>query len=295
VGQTGVLGCICLLARVWFAHNSSIRFGQEAAMQSNRLAAAVFVAAFGIGVSAQGGAEKAELEFAAAFNKGDTATLSRLMTDDFTWVSASGRLQDKKTLVNGLQPVTGTPGKSVGIDVRPYAGGAVMVFTRQNPDGSQARILRLWVQRGNQWQLAAHQALPIGKPAAAATQPSSAMPPNSGPAAEIKAIEQAIAAVAEANRKGDPKEFAALVTDGFVAFSNTGEVRSKQQRMAEIQKAGPLSNPPVTGVETTTRIYGDLAVTTRANKANRQTIIHVKQGGKWLRAGIIVTPIATGK
>jgi hypothetical protein len=102
-------------------------------MQSTRLAVAALIAAFSIGVAAQGGAEKAQMEFDAAEIKGDKAVYNRLLTDDFTWVSASGRLQDKKTLVAGIQPVTGTPGKNTGIDVRPYPGGAVMIFTRHQP------------------------------------------------------------------------------------------------------------------------------------------------------------------
>jgi hypothetical protein len=121
------------------------------------------------------------------------------------------------------------------------------------------------------------------------------MPRNSGPAADIKAIDQAMAALAAGNSKGDVRNFAASVTDGFVAFTNAGEIRSKQDRIAELQKAGPQSNPPPTWTETSTRIYGDVAVTTRTNNAFQQTIIHARQGGRWLRAGIMTTPIVMGK
>jgi hypothetical protein len=158
-------------------------------MGSTRLAAmAVLTAAFAVGgVAAQGGSEKAQAEIDATEVKGDQATYSRFLADDFTWTSASGRLRDKKTVVNELQPAKETPGKNVGIDVRPYPGGAVMVFTRQNADGSQARVLRLWVQRGNEWQLAAHQGTAISdQPVAAATNPSSPLPGNAGPAADVK-------------------------------------------------------------------------------------------------------------
>ena len=200
-------------------------------MQSNRLAAVALLTACGIGLSAQGGVEKAQLEIDAAEVKGDKTAYARLLADDFTWVSATGRLRDKKTVVNDLQPATGTPGKSVGIDVRPYQAGAAMVFTRHQPDGSQVRVLRVWVQRGNAWQLVTHQGTPAGdKPVPAATAPSSPLPPNSGPAAEIKAIEAAISSLAVGNSKGDAKNFAASVTDGFVAVGGDGIVSKQSNR-----------------------------------------------------------------
>ena len=267
-------------------------------MQSNRLAVATLLAAFGVALAAQAGVEKAEMEIEAALNKADKATMSRFLADDFTWVSATGRLRDKKTVVNEAAPATGTPGKSVGMDVRPYPGGAVTVFTRHQPDGSQVRALRLWVQRGNAWQLVAHQGTPAGdQPVPAATDPSSPLPPNSGPAADIKAVEAAISSLAAGNTKGDAKNFAASVTDGFVAVGGNGIV-SKQDRITQL---GQRPDAPPRAVEgTSTRIYGDLAVTNRvmkdANGRLQQTIVHAKQGGgRWLRAAIISTPIATGK
>jgi hypothetical protein len=267
-------------------------------MSSRRItAAAVLAAAFGVGIAAQSDVERAQGAIDAAQDKGDKAAYSKLLVEDFAWVTANGRLRDKKTSVDNLQPVKGTPGRNADVSVRPYPGGAVMVFTRHQPDGSQVRVLRLWVQRGNQWQLAAHQGVALGNAPAAAPQPSSPMPPNSGPAADIKAVEAAIDALQAGNAKNDAKNFAASVTDGFVGINATGNVASKQDRIAGIAK-GP--NPPAQAnvEETSTRIYGDLAVTNRVvktpNDRRRQMIVHAKQGGKWLRAGVIATPIATG-
>ena len=265
-------------------------------MRSTRLVMAALMAAVGIGLAAQGGVEKAQADSDAAMEKGGAA-LSRWLADDFTWVGSTGRLRDKRTVVNELQPSQGSPGKNVGIDVRPYTGGALMVFTRHQADGTQARVLRVWVQRGNGWQLVAHQGTPVGdKPVPAATNPSSPLPPNSGPAAEIKAIEAAISSLAVGNSKGDTKNFAASVTDAFVAVGGNGIV-SKQDRIAQLAKRPDAPAPAIE--ETRTRIYGDLAVTNRVvkNATGRlqQTLVHAKQGGRWLRAAIISTPIATGK
>ena len=98
------------------------------------------------------------------------------------------------------------------------------------------RILRLCVQRGNQWLLAAHQGAPIGKRAAAATSLSSPMLPNSEPAAEIRAIEEAISALAVGNTKGDATNFGASVTEGFVAITAIGNIASKRDRLAQLAK-----------------------------------------------------------
>jgi hypothetical protein len=132
-------------------------------------------------------------------------------------------------------------------------------------------------------------------PVAASTNPSSPIPPNSGPAAEIKAIE-AIAALAAGNSKGDAKNFGASVTDGFVAIIATGNIASKQDRMSLLAKRPDAASPTVD--ESRTRVYGDLAVTMQvirtANGQSRLMMIHSKQGGKWLRAATVGTPIAPG-
>jgi ketosteroid isomerase-like protein len=268
-------------------------------MHSKRLAVAVFLAVFGVGLLAQSGAEKAQAEFDTAFAKADKAAYDRLLTDDFIWVDQAGRLRDKKTVVAELRPPTGKA-TTEGVDVRPYPGGAVMVATRKNPGGTDVRFLRVWLQQNNQWRLVAHQGTPIGdKPAAGASNPSSPMPANSGPASEIQAIEQAIQALNAGNRKGDAKNFAASVTERFVSIRANGTVASKQQRIDEITK-GTTPPPPVAKVEgRSTRVYGDLAVSTSLlngeSGRSRQLIIHAKQNGKWLRAAIITTPVATAK
>ena len=121
---------------------------------------------------------------------------------------------------------------------------------------------------------------------------SSPMPPNSGSASELKAIEQAIAALAAGNSKGDAKNFAASVTDGFVAINAIGGIASKQDRMTQLAKRPDAGDPPVDAAST--RIYGDVAVTIRLIKPAGgqpliQMIIHAKQSGRWLRAATIAT------
>ena len=263
-------------------------------MVSTRIAAAAVLAAasFPLGLSGQtqpAGLIKSRDALKAAAEKKDTQAYGRLLTDDVVWVDAAGGLRTKDALAEALT-VLGQQ----AVETRSYPSGFVVFGTRA--DGL-VRYLQLWVQRGGDWLLAAHQGAPIkDKPAPQPTR-SSKLPANAGPAAEIKAIDAAIAALQAGNAKNDGKNFAASVTDGFVGINTTGNVASKQDRMTAIAK-GP--NPPgqANVEETSTRIHGDLAVTNRITKTpngrSRQMIVHAKQGGKWLRAGIITTPIATG-
>jgi hypothetical protein len=123
------------------------------------------------------------------------------------------------------------------------------------------------------------------------------LPPNSGPAVDIKAIEDAMTALRAGNRRGDAKNFAAMVTGQFVGITSV-RVASKQDRIKELSSGKPPQGEPIVE-QSSTRIYRDLAVTNRltrgTNGRSRQTIIHARQGGKWLRAGVITTPVATSE
>ena len=259
-------------------------------MKRNVSAAAILLA-FDVILCAQSGVEKAQNELDAALTKGDKAAYNRLLTDDFTWIGQDGLLRDKKAVVDDLQPAPSDAGTE-GVESRPFPGGVVLFGTRRYPKATDIRFLRLWVQRDDRWQLAAHQGSPIGNPAVAAPRRSSPMPPDSGSASEIKAIEQAIAALAAGNSTGDAKNFAASVTDGFVAINAIGGIASKQDRMTQLAKRPDAGDPPVEAAST--RIYGDLAVTIRLIKPAGgqpliQMIIHAKQSGRWLRAATIAT------
>jgi hypothetical protein len=257
---------------------------------SRSVFAAAILVAFDVILFAQTGVEKAQIELDAALVKGDKATYNRLLTDDFIWIGQDGRLRDKQAVVDELQPAP-SDASTQGVESRPCPGGVVIFGTRRYPKGTDVRFLRLWVQRGDQWQLAVHQGSPIGSnPPVVAPRRSSPMPPNSGPSTEIKAIEQAIAALAAGNSTADVKNFAASVTDGFVAINATGGIASKQGRMTQLAKRPDAGDPPVEAAST--RIYGDLAVTIRVIKPAGtqplvQMIIHAKQNGRWLRAATI--------
>ncbi len=239
---------------------------------------------------------EARAAYNAALKTGDKAAYAKLLTDDVTWTTRSGRVQDKASRVSELPPDP-TASAQPEPEVRMYPGGAVLVGTR----GGNVRYLQAWVPKGGQWQLAAHQGTAIAGatpalPADPSVTPSSKSPANAGSTADIAAIAKAMDAVSAANAKGDGQAFASLVTDRFVVVNAQGQVLSKSERIKEITgKPGPV--PVGTHADVSTRVHGDLAVTTLMPAVSageprlRQTIVHVRQGGTWLRAANIMTPI----
>lgn len=93
-----------------------------------------------------------------------------------------------------------------------------------------------------------------------------------------------MSALNQGNQRGDTRHFAVSVTDQFIGIGTTGSMASKADRLEAIAAGQGMPPNPAPTVESTTRIYGDLAVTIRLNRGadgeNRQTTVHVKQGGK---------------
>ena len=257
----------------------------------------LFAASSGAQPPVPAGLLEARRAYNAALSNGDKAAYAKLLTDDATWTNRSGRVQDKASRVGELPP-DATASSQPAPEIRIYPGGALLIGTRSG----NIRYLQAWVPKGGQWQLAAHQGTAIAGatpalPAETSVQPSSKSPASAGSAADIGAIAKAMDAVSAANAKGDGQAFASLVTDRFAVVNAQGQVLSRADRIKEITgKPGPV--PVGTHADVSTRVHGDLAVTTLMPAVSagqprlRQTIVHVRQGGTWLRAANIMTPIA---
>ena len=240
---------------------------------------------------------EARRAYNAALKSGDKAASAKLLTEDVTWTNRSGRVQDKASRVSELQP-DATASSQPEPEIRMYPGGAVLIGTRSG----NIRYLQAWVPKGGQWQLAAHQHIAIAgaTPALRAdtsVNPSSKSPASAGSTADIAAIAQAMDALSAARAKGDGQAFAAIVTDQFVSVDDQGQVLGKSERIKQV--TGKAEAVPVgRRTDVSTRVHGDLAVTTLMPAVSagqprlRQTIVHVRQGGTWLRAAIITTPVA---
>jgi hypothetical protein len=239
----------------------------------------------------------AHADWNAAGQRGDKAAYARYLADNLLWINESGGISQKSSLVDQLRPAaagaqatTSTPGVQV------YPGGAVLSATRRNANGSEVRLLQAWVRQGTQWQIVLHHALAVGDAAPAVTAAQGALPPNAGSAADLKAIDDAIAALQAATVAGDGNTFGTLVTDQFIYFVG-GNMGNKSDRINIINSGRGAGRGAGGGgqdsgnQELSTRIVGTMAVTTMRTAQNVQSIVHVKDQGKWLRAAIMATPI----
>jgi ketosteroid isomerase-like protein len=264
------------------------------------LSAALIVCAYatvGLGAQSDSDVLAAWKRFTAARQAGDKASFGRILTDDFTFVDRSGRFRNKADAVAELTALAATQPASPEIHV--YGNGAVVVALNRALDGSEVRALQAWVKNGNLWKLAAIQGVPVGdKNVPPSTRKSSPTPRSSGSSAELQALNQALDATPAAIQKGDAKKYAASVTDELVVVGTNGKVRTKGERVKEV--AAGSNQQPDTEEESSSRIYGNFAVTTKLMKQasgarTRRTIVSVKQGERWLAAAVATTRISVPK
>lgn len=109
----------------------------------------------------------AEKAWSVALVAGDVAALSRLMGDDLTYGHASGKTDNKQTYLDrirsGAQKYAAFRYDSPLL-VRVYGGTALLNSTARvdsvtdgQPNSPHLRILHVFVKRGGQWVLVAHQ------------------------------------------------------------------------------------------------------------------------------------------
>lgn len=236
---------------------------------------------------------RAHADWNAAGDRGDKAAYGRYLSDSLLWINPSGSVSPKASLVDRLQPVAaGARMTTSNPDVHPYSGGAVLSATRRNATGTDERVLQAWVRQGTQWQIALHHSAGTGEAVPADITP---LPPNIGPAADLKAIDDSIAAVQTVTQAGDGNAFGALVTDQFVYFvgANVGNKTDRVNLINSGRGAQRGAGAPAQEAEParSTRVLGTMAVTIVRTAQNVQSIVHVKEQGKWLRAAIMATPV----
>ena len=222
----------------------------------------------------------------AAAKAVDKAAYGNFLADDLTWVDRAGPVQDKATVVANLIPAAAPV--DTAPDVSAYDDAVVIAGKRPG-----TRFLQLWVKEGSRWRIVAHQGTPDGTQPVSSGPPSSKWPADVGNPADIAAIRAARTALDAGNAKADPGPFTSLTTDRFVAIGPAG-VLSKQDRITAIKTSKP-GPPAAADAQVSIRVHGNAAAVTSLNatRSTIATIAYVKQNGKWLRAGIIMTPVMT--
>ena len=108
---------------------------------------------------------KAEAAMTKAWDAGDTATVSRLIADDFRGVGSRGRVLAKAEMVKAVASVQG--GSTQVAQERVALFGSAAVYTAlvtdhlKTPQGKsltiRTRVTDIWANRDNVWQLVASQ------------------------------------------------------------------------------------------------------------------------------------------
>lgn len=122
-------------------------------------------------VEAAAKVRKLEQELDEAVVKGDVEFFERVLADNFTHTSQSGRRRTREEWLSGRKPGVSsyTALNSQEVDVR-LLGHAAIVTGRISPEGNQSdgspiegsfRFMRVWENRGGDWKLVAFQGTAI--------------------------------------------------------------------------------------------------------------------------------------
>lgn len=116
--------------------------------------------------------KKLEQQRNEAILKGDTATLDKLTSDDYTNTTAQGKVEKKAEIMDGFKSgkIKFESRELSDLDVRVYGNTAVVTgevnqkATNNGVDTSgQSRFTRVYVKQNGRWVSVANQATPILK------------------------------------------------------------------------------------------------------------------------------------
>lgn len=116
--------------------------------------------------------KKLEQQRNEAILKGDTATLDKLTSDDYTNTTAQGKVEKKAEIMDGFKSgkIKFDSRELSDLDVRVYGNTAVVTgevnqkATNNGVDTSgQSRFTRVYVKQNGRWVSVANQATPILK------------------------------------------------------------------------------------------------------------------------------------
>ena len=116
--------------------------------------------------------KKLEQQRNEAILKGDTATLDKLTSDDYTNTTAQGKIEKKADIMDGFKSgkIKFDSRELSDLDVRVYGNTAVITgqvnqkSTNNGADTSgQNRFTRVYVKQNGRWISVANQATPIPK------------------------------------------------------------------------------------------------------------------------------------
>jgi Domain of unknown function (DUF4440) len=252
----------------------------------------------------------ADQALGAAMRTGDRASARRLLTLQFTYVDADGKIHSRREFLGDLKTVAARP--ATDIKIRNFGSLAMMTGKHTSAQGADVFFLDIWVKQKGAWRALLMQDVPIraGEEAAAALRPIQIAdvgahgcdnPCNTIPYRVRSAAEQDVArtyqTITKAIAAGDAGAWAKHVADEFVAYASSRAPLARSSRIAAIEDHNDASAIRVGEVKTMRlSVYGDGAVmvATEANGPQptyRAARVFVKRDGRWLMAATAQTDL----
>ena len=234
---------------------------------------------------------EARAALSAAIAAQDRVAYGRLLSDDVTSVDTAGRLRNKLAATDEMP----TGNSQSTAEIVDYGDGAVVLIGYTRTGESPARIIQAWAQVEGRWQMVAFQGVRASG-VTPSSQASSTLPTGRGSALDRSAIQQTLEALWRTAHARDSAQWAALVTERYVATSPTQNFQNRDAVVRQFDVAGSNAGPSP-ALETSIRVYGSFAVANvrldgRLNGSESwSTIVLTKDSKRWRAAAEITTPI----
>jgi hypothetical protein len=251
----------------------------------------------------------ADQALGAAMHTGDRASARRLLTLQFTYVDADGKVHSRREFLGDLKTIAARP--ATDIKIRNFGSLAMMTGKHTSAQGGDVFFLDVWVKQKGAWRALLMQDVPIraGEDAAALRPIQIAdvgahacdNPCNTIPYRVRSAAEQDVArtyqTITKAVAARDAGAWAKHVADEFVAYASSRAPLARSSRIAAIEDRDDDGAVRVGEVKSMRlSVYGDGAVmvATEANgpqPAYRAARVFVKRDGHWLMAATAQTDL----
>jgi hypothetical protein len=240
--------------------------------------------------SAQQEVMKAEETRLEARRNGNSATLTRLASDDQLTVGPNGQLQDKKATA----ALTAVPKASVH-DVKTQMFGDIAVVSGMQAGFGERgdieqRFTRIWRRQDRQWVNVFGHVTRATSAAPAAAAPTHKPVPQTvwpkGASADEGAVLEVHRRLDEAFQRKDVPAYSALTAANWVRLNSDGGQTSREAFLKTVAGTPELKRVVPNHSEFHLRVYGPVAVVTYRAKTStggdlRRSRVFVKDGAAW--------------
>jgi Domain of unknown function (DUF4440) len=251
----------------------------------------------------------ADNALSTAVRTGNRTAARRLLTLQFSFVDAEGKIHPRREFLGDLKNVDARP--ATDIKVRNFGSLAMMTGKHTSAQGSDVFFLDIWVKQKGVWRALLMQDMPVGtaqdldalQPIRVADMGAHPCnnPCNTIPYRVRSAAEQDVAktyqAITKAIAAGDAGAWAKNVADEFVAYASSRAPLARSSRIAAIEDPNDDGAARIGEVQNMRlAVYGDGAVMTATeasgiHPAYRAARVFVKRDGRWLMAATAQTDV----